>query len=738
MTVTGSRNAADPDAAFCPPAAVRLRCVYAATQRMEPGKPLRPLVNLARRLLVNFGCTLTQLQANSGEYKAYHRDELMRQWMSKLMVFPEDWRDPALADRRDKIKAKLAKDEKYLPMEALRRKAYVQAVLDLPRSEAAIKETIARVSKNRRDPKTPGCSAVLKWRRKYERAETWLALLDNADGRGRTPDKLPLELDFAIRTAIASTYMVRPGKSVEATWDVAKGLILIANDEVRKRNQEIDENNELGENRLDLLPDPTLYQVRRMIDGIDAFDKDRARKGLDEATRIHRSTAGHHRPRGPLFRTEIDHTKVDVFLVDGKKFLPLGRPNITVCIDVFTRAILGIHVSFDPPSYRSVARCLQHALMPKPDQNFDGVTIVNPWFAYGTMYCLGVDNGREFHSNELDAVCLANEIELDYAGRKTGWHKPHIERYLGTQSRQFIHGIPGTTFSHIREKGDYQSKKMAILTLDEFIAHLHYWICDVYSVTKHESLGRTPKSMWESLMRPDQIPLLATPIEVEHFIGYRERSVIDENGVQLKNLQYNSPDLTALRARFGSKLSNVDVRWSPDDLGKIWVFHDSLAVPLEIPALDFEYANGLSAYQHSQSELHRKALKSESGDEVTRLKALVSLQERTAEAMVRAGRGKPYKDLLTFRTDLARLTHGGSGIGSGSTDIADDLGVSPKALAGPANFKIPTNPTAVDVARSAGDSRESVDPDQKIVTRVPKTFNAIVHEVQHIKSRNTL
>ena len=56
----------------------------------------------------------------------------------------------------------------------------------------------------------------------------------------------------------------------------------------------------------------------------------------------------------PLDIIQIDHTKVDVILVDEETRKPIGRPIITVAIDVFSRMIFGFYISFEGPSYFNV------------------------------------------------------------------------------------------------------------------------------------------------------------------------------------------------------------------------------------------------------------------------------------------------------------------------------------------------------------------------------------------------
>jgi putative transposase len=62
---------------------------------------------------------------------------------------------------------------------------------------------------------------------------------------------------------------------------------------------------------------------------------------------------------------QIDHTPVDVIVVDEQDRLPVGRPWLTLVIDVDSRVVAGFCLSLDDPSTLSVARALTHAVTPK-------------------------------------------------------------------------------------------------------------------------------------------------------------------------------------------------------------------------------------------------------------------------------------------------------------------------------------------------------------------------------------
>jgi len=64
----------------------------------------------------------------------------------------------------------------------------------------------------------------------------------------------------------------------------------------------------------------------------------------------------------PLDVVLIDHTKLDIIVVDREQRLPIGRPWITLAIDVYSRMVVGFCISLDPPGamstgYASRMRC---------------------------------------------------------------------------------------------------------------------------------------------------------------------------------------------------------------------------------------------------------------------------------------------------------------------------------------------------------------------------------------------
>ncbi len=76
--------------------------------------------------------------------------------------------------------------------------------------------------------------------------------------------------------------------------------------------------------------------------------------------------AGQYGVSRPLRVVQIDHTEVDVFLVDDTTRVAMGvRPWLTLAIDVFTRMVIGFHLSMDKPSRMAIGLCMLNAVYDK-------------------------------------------------------------------------------------------------------------------------------------------------------------------------------------------------------------------------------------------------------------------------------------------------------------------------------------------------------------------------------------
>ena len=217
---------------------------------------------------------------------------------------------------------------------------------------------------------------------------------------------------------------------------------------------------------------PHVRTVQKRISDIDAKRRAQLRLGSKVANAKFRPV----RPspfRGlmPLDLVQVDHTPLDVVVVDEQDRLSIGRPWLTLAVDVGTRVITGFSVSLDGPSTLSVALVLTHAVMPKEIWLADlGLDL--EWPISGIPRSLHLDNAKEFQSAALLRACQEYGIELEHRPPGSPHYGGHVERLIGT-TMGAVHFLPGATFSNPTKKGAYDSEAKAALTLVE----LQRWLC---------------------------------------------------------------------------------------------------------------------------------------------------------------------------------------------------------------------------------------------------------------------
>ena len=282
--------------------------------------------------------------------------------------------------------------------------------------------------------------------------------------------------------------------------------------------------------------------------------------------------AGSLEARWPLSLVQIDHTLVDVIVVDGKTRAPIQRPWLTLAIDVCTRCVAGFHLSLEPPSATSVALCLTHAALSKEswlaERRIDVV-----WPVRGIPERLHLDNAKEFRSEALKRGCEQYGIAVDYRPVRTPHYGGHIERLIGTMMGK-VHLLPGTTFSNVQEKGDLKPDQTAAMTIDEVEQWLGHAIAGVYHRELHRGIGMTPLAAWQRGIAGDDSTLgrgepVAVPDPRRFLIDFLpiERRRVRRDGVALHSIAYWSDVLST----WIGHPERMIVRYDPRDLSRIYL-----------------------------------------------------------------------------------------------------------------------------------------------------------------------
>ena len=360
----------------------------------------------------------------------------------------------------------------------------------------------------------------------------------------------------------------------------------------------VKEHNMLYENEPDL-PKPaktTIYRRSKQYD-FDVLANKKVNDRQYNRTRF---------PDRPLARVEIDHTPIDLIVLDDETLLPLGKPHLTFCLDAATRYPLGYCLGFEPPSQASVFSCLKHAFLPKGNMRVLYGT-ENQWHACGLYSLIAVDNGAEFIGESLRDACHMLNITIQQMPVKTPEFKASVERFFRSQN-SLIHQLDGTTYSNIFDKGDYDSMGEAVIRYSTLNKMMNIFLVDVYSQQLHRGLHAIPAREWERFIEDGFVPRLPDKmVDIDFALGTVKRRRAFSYGIDLNGLRYNHKDLALIRRhvemyekREGIEKYKVKLKFSPTDLGHIYVFDPILEEPKKIPVekRSQEYATGLTIWQH--------------------------------------------------------------------------------------------------------------------------------------------
>ncbi len=104
---------------------------------------------------------------------------------------------------------------------------------------------------------------------------------------------------------------------------------------------------------------------------------------MDDEARKYYPIRGHSpQGQGPLSEVQMDHTLDDVTIVDDHLRLPIGRPWLTVALDLYSRMVAGMVASLERPSAYTACYCIAQAMLTKKALLADA-GVPGDWLVWG-------------------------------------------------------------------------------------------------------------------------------------------------------------------------------------------------------------------------------------------------------------------------------------------------------------------------------------------------------------------
>lgn len=397
----------------------------------------------------------------------------------------------------------------------------------------------------------------------------------------------------------------------------------------------------------DKLPTPSVRSIYDVVDQLDEYEIIKARRGK----RIADIRCGMYKrgpqPTRPLERVEIDHTRLDLFVIDPITKMPIGRPTLTLAVDKYTRMILGFYISFHGAGFLAVMHCLKHAILPKSYVRDIYPSVEHRWDVYGIPEMIVVDNGLEFHGDGFEDACLQLGMVTSFCPVKKPWFKAIVERYFRTLNQKLLHELPGTTFSNIFEREDYDPAKNAIIALDTLLEGIHVFIIDYYSQRKHRGIKDVPAHLWDVSTKeyPPALPDRREDLQV--LLGDVEYRTIQPYGVEFFDLIYKDDILAGLRK--GRKGYRFKIKYDPADISVIHVLDPDSSKYIPVASESQQYTKGLSLWQHKVIQRYARKVLNEKIDVVALCRAKEKIMKIIERDWLKIAQSGPRGRMARFK-----------------------------------------------------------------------------------------
>jgi putative transposase len=418
---------------------------------------------------------------------------------------------------------------------------------------------------------------------------------------------------------------------------------------------------------------PSRKAILARVRALDARRVAKARLQPAEAASLYDPVPGTYKVDRALDVVQIDHTRVDAVVVDETHRLPIGRPWLTLAVDVATRVVVGLYVSLEAPSSTSVALCLSQAVLPK-ELWLRSRELACTWPVWGIPRAVHADNGADFTSSALRRGCDEHGIALILRPIGTPHYGGHIERLIGTIMGR-VHLLPGTTGSNSMDKGAYPAEAESALTMAELERWLAIEICEHYHRRVHRSLHRSPLAAWQDALRQSGSGLGALPDRPQQFalsfLPFEHRT-LRRDGLHLFNIRYWDPVLPAI-IRPGE---SVLVRYDPRNLSKVYVAGpDDTYVP--VPYADLT----LPPISLWELRAAMASLREQQGDKAPAQAAMFEAVRAQRELVEKASaRTKSARRQVQRRRDAVQATMGAT-----------------KSIGAPVDYSQPVKPSKAEV-----------------------------------------
>lgn len=494
---------------------------------------------------------------------------------------------------------------------AIRKISYVKRLKERGISKGQLKDiddAAREIAEEIEDPKPPSSKTINRWWKQMDKHHGSVYVLGVGHSYRNRGKNLGEESERFLQDFIDDNYAINTRPSAASAH---RKYEVVAEAENKRRI-------EFGKPALAITSERTL---RRRISDRPKEEMMTARVGR-QATRAHyRMIKGHLHADHPLDVAEIDHTPMNLIVIDDRGNIPLGRPWLTAIKDRRTGVLLGFYVSFQQTGLNAIFGALKHSLSSHHLAYEMWPELENPW-PFGRAHHYFSDRGADFMSLQYRSAITSLGSFYEYAERRSPWLKASVERFFLTLEQTFFECTPGRTFPSYDLLGDYNPHKEAVIRFSTLVFLLHKWAVDYHNVFVNERKQASPIDLWNEGIEIAPPSYHASTDELNVMLGKHQSGVLSQEGIRLNWMTYANDQLRELMGDLG-KGYRVNYTVNSEDLGEIYALDPRTNTRFCVPNTRPDYACGLSEYQH-------KMLRQWAAEKLTKSTAIDTLM-RTRE-----------------------------------------------------------------------------------------------------------
>lgn len=362
----------------------------------------------------------------------------------------------------------------------------------------------------------------------------------------------------------------------------------------------------------------------------------------------------------PLAIVQIDHTPMDVILVDDVSRQPIIRPYLTIATDVFSKMCVGYYLSLDHPGALATGLCISSAILGKESFLMSLGLDDLSWPCWGIMTRIHTDNAKEFRGSLLELATKQYGIIAERRPRGRPHYGGHVERAFRTFMHEVHNELPGTTFSNVNEKLEYDSEGRAVMTFNGLEKWFTLFLLGVYHQSPHAgNNGLPPIVKWDrGIYGTDSNIGTGVPIRVPNEDRLRldfmplMMLTVQRYGIRIMGIFFWCD---ALRYFAGDHDPNLGkgkpkyiCRYDPRNLSKIWMFDPKAEKYIEVPYRDLSRPPiSLWELKEAKRQLKKESLATTNEElifkTVDRMRQLVAEEaEKTKSARIKRQKQKQW------------------------------------------------------------------------------------------------